>query len=118
MITDRSVLIWPTLFLAFSISFINSSSRAQVSSKLFIRINQLGYRPEDPKIALAFASEPLPQKFAVVDSATKQVVFAGSPVPVKGRWGQFEYHADLDFTSLVRSGKYFVQVGDAHSNLF
>ena len=113
-----SLLLWFSLFLTLPTRLHVTHAHNESAPQLFVRINQLGYRPEDPKIALAFAREPLPEKFVVVDSATKQIVFAGSPQPVKGRWGQFEYHAELNFTSLLKSGKYFVQTGDAQSNLF
>jgi endoglucanase len=84
----------------------------------FVRINQLGYMPHDSKLAVAFAHEPLPQKFNLIEAVTKQVVFAGTSKSLKGRWGEFEYHAELDFTPWQKSGKYLVQIGDAQSPPF
>lgn len=91
---------------------------AETDRQLFVRINQLGYRPQDTKTAVAFARESVPQKFNLIEVTTRQVVFAGTPRPLKGRWGQFDYHAELDFTPWRKSGKYFVQIGNAQSPPF
>lgn len=109
-----------SLLIAFSTALHFTPARAHDNSagQLFVRINQLGYRPQDPKVALAFGRGPLPEKFAVVDSVTRRNVFTGFSQPIKGRWGQFEYHAELDFTSLLKSGRYFVQIGEAQSQVF
>lgn len=91
---------------------------AQVDQQIFVRVNQLGYTPQDSKLALAFAREPVPQKFDLIDVKTRQVVFTGLSRPLKGRWGQFDYHAELDFTAWRKSGKYLVRIGNAQSSAF
>ncbi|HEU5239742.1 MAG TPA: glycoside hydrolase family 9 protein, partial [Pyrinomonadaceae bacterium] len=37
---------------------------------------------------------------------------------VAGRWGQFDYHIELDFTLLQSAGNYFVQIGETRSQTF
>lgn len=108
-----------SLTLAFFLFPITSSSPALASeSAVFIRINQLGYKPADAKIAIAFARGNLQQGFTVVNSATHQSVFSGAVKPISGRWGQFEHYAELDFSGLRKAGRYFVQLGDARSPEF
>ena len=116
----RFYLLLLTVFLCFSLLSHAPKTAVAVNSlqQTFIRVNQLGYRPADPKSAIALGHEPLPQKFVVIDAVTGRIVFEGVAKPVSGRWGQFDYHADLDFSPLQRSGKYSVRLGDAHSSQF
>jgi len=83
--------------------------------QIFVRINQLGYRPLDPKSAVAFSREALPQRFIVIDAVTQQVVFEGATKRIAGQWGQFDRHAELDFSAWQKPGKYFVRIGEATS---
>src|ERR1043166_8344965 len=91
---------------------------AAAESQFFIRINQLGYRPLDAKVALAFARADLPQKFFALDAVTRQTVFEGSTKSISGRWGEFDHYAELDFSRLRRPGKYFLRIGDTESSSF
>lgn len=82
----------------------------------FLRANQLGYRPDDTKIAIAFSRSALPGEFLVVESDTQRTAFEGRTRPVSGvRWGQFEHHAELDFSRLTRPGRYVLRLGSAES---
>src|SRR5207245_7025438 len=81
-------------------------------------INQLRYRPGDPKSAVAMSHEALPQSFKVINALTKQAVLDGATKSIAGRWGQFDHHAELEFSGLSKPGRYFVQVGDAQSPPF
>lgn len=86
------------------------------SEEVFLRANQLGYRPGEVKNAVAFSRAPLPERFAVADLASGRPVFKGRCLPLKGeRWGQFAHHAELDFTSLKRAGQYALEVGTNRS---
>jgi endoglucanase len=88
------------------------SARAEI----FIRASQVGFRPQDPKLAVAFAKSALPEDFAVFLADTDIVVFSGKARPVAGaRWGEFENHAELDFSSVTAPGRYVIRVGQATS---
>lgn len=93
-------------------------AQASEPSQVFIRLNQLGFRPGDSKSAVAFARTPLPPKFGIVDARTGRVVFEGAPKPLAGRWGQFDYHVELDLSSLRQPGKFFIRVGSSQSQQF
>jgi hypothetical protein len=82
----------------------------------FIRANQIGYRPRDPKIALAFSESELPGRFEVVQADTGRVQFKGKVRIVGGvKWGRFENHTELDFSSLKTPGSYTVRIGKSQS---
>jgi endoglucanase len=86
--------------------------------RVYVRVNQLGYRAGDPKLAVAFSDRPLPGKFSVVGAEDGRVVFEGEARRVAGGWGQFGSHAELDFTALRRAGRYFLRLGGAESAVF
>jgi len=85
---------------------------------LHIRVNQLGYRPDDVKIAVAFDETPLPAKFQVVNATTGELAVEGKTKAIAEHWGQFAHHAELDFSGLDRTGEYLVRLGDAESPRF
>ena len=90
-----------------------SSVRAE---EIFLRANQLGYGLRDAKIAVAFSRSALPPAFSVVEADSQKVAFEGTAKPVAARkWGQFENHAELDFSALKTPGRYVLRVGDAQS---
>ena len=83
---------------------------------IFIRASQVGYRPSDPKIAIAFAQSPLPETFTVFQGESEKEVFRGHATPITGvKWGQFEHHAELDFSALQTPGRYVLRVGQSQS---
>ena len=99
-------------------NFSRISEGLPSEQKIFVRINQLGFHPRDVKSAVAFAREPLPHEFSVIDLATRRTVFNGSARTIAGRWGQFDYHAELNFSAWQKPGKYFVRFGESESPSF
>jgi len=83
---------------------------------IFIRASQVGYRPQDTKIAVAFANSVLPEDFAVFVADSKIAAFTGKAKPVTGvRWGEFENHVELDFSAVNVPGRYVLQLGESRS---
>jgi endoglucanase len=71
-----------------------------------IRVDQLGYRPGDRKLALVAGA---PERFAVLDAATRRVVFEGRPgAPGLVDPATADRVAVLDFTPLRAPGEYVV----------
>ncbi|HEX6184968.1 MAG TPA: glycoside hydrolase family 9 protein [Pyrinomonadaceae bacterium] len=83
-----------------------------------LRVNQLGYRLRDVKVAVAFSEAELPAKFAVVAAETGRVVFEAGVRRVPGGWGRFAGHVELDFTPFELPGRYFLRLGAAESRRF
>lgn len=88
------------------------------TAAMHIRVNQLGYRPPDPKIANLFSSAPLPAECAVIDASTKRVAFTAPTKSIAGSWGEFSHHAEIDLSAFNKPGKYILRCGDAESRQF
>lgn len=102
---------------SLAIALILTTSLANLfGEELFIRASQIGYRPGDTKIALAFGKSELPESFAVIASDSGKAVFTGKPRFVTGvKWGQFDKHAELDFSAVKTPGHYTLRYGDSQS---
>src|SRR5580704_14554563 len=91
-------------------------SIAASAQEIYLRVDQAGYLPSDNKVAVAFSKGELPPSFEILDADTQQVVYHGSTKALPGlRWGQFDHHAELDFSSVTRPGHYFLSIGGIKS---
>lgn len=83
---------------------------------IHLRVNQLGYRPQDPKRGIAFARTPLAGEWVLIESGTgREVLRRPLPAASAGRWGAFEYFADLDFSAVTRPGRFELEAGGSRS---
>ena len=69
-----------------------------------MRVNQVGYFFNDPKIAILSSESPLSGSFSVAD-------FRGSIGQDRGPWGPFQHNYRLDFTEMRTPGRYRVKCG-------
>ena len=84
-----------------------------------LRVNQVGYRPRDTKIALAMTGQDLGgQTFDVRTSWGQGRVFTGKVGADRGRYGQFAHVYGLDFSPLTVKGRYVVRIGGVDSSVF
>jgi endoglucanase len=84
--------------------------------ELFIRVNQVGYLPADPKTAVIFSSAALPDRFEVIARGGGRV-HEGPLVRREGTWGEFGHFAEADFSSLRTPGQYTIRVAGAESHV-
>ena len=79
-----------------------------------VRANQVGYRPNDFKIGIAFSNRLLSGTFSLIDVETEKTVYSGvvaeSTAP---GWGTFAHHYRLDFTKFSKSGRYLLRLDEA-----
>ncbi len=75
---------------------------------IWIRANQIGYLPGDPKIAVLSSDEPQNGRFSVGE-------FEGPIGKDEGSWGPFRHNYRLDFTALNVKGRYQVRFGNTVS---
>lgn len=117
---QNNIAVCISVLLFCAVIFLPQICAAQpnVENQSFIRINQIGYNLTATKIAVALSIAPLPKTFAVVDAATHQAVLTGETRPIAGAWGQFNYHAELDFSALKNPGRYVIQLGTVQSPPF
>src|SRR2546425_8911778 len=98
--------VWPVLLV------VSAGIAHAGAEEIFIRASQVGYRPKDAKVAIAFGRANLPEVFAVLAADTKTIVFEGKTQRLKAvKWGQFENHLELDFSSFSKPGDYCLRLG-------
>ena len=88
------------------------------NTELYLRLNQLGFTPDQPKSAIVFSREPVPAEFQIVHASTGAVVFTGATKTIDGSWGQYDHYVELDFSSFRQEGTYTIKVGSATSSNF
>ncbi len=89
------------------------------TAQQWIRINQLGYLPGSPKVAVWCAKSPsAPERFAVLDADTKTVRWEGRASRAFGAYGPFTESCRLDFSAWHTPGRYVLRAGDAESPPF
>ncbi len=92
--------------------------RGDVDS-VHVRVNLLGYRAEDSKVAVVFAHSAVAIPFQVVERFTGEVALAGSLAPVAAEpWAPFAHYYEADFSSVTAPGEVVVRVGAAESPPF
>lgn len=78
---------------------------------IFIRINQIGYLPKEPKIAVVLSHKRLEGKtFELLDTESNEVIWSAKIETSVGEWGAFDYCYRLDFSALDRSGTYRIKI--------
>jgi endoglucanase len=90
-----------------------------VAARDYLRVDQLGYAPDDPKVArlLAYANRE-GEPFRVVRAADGATVLSGTIGPSTGSWGFFGFTLPCDFSSLRATGWYRVVAGGTRSAPF
>jgi len=75
---------------------------------VYLRVNQAGYLPDDPKVAVLSSDHPVGGRFSVGS-------YSADVGPDQGAWGPFAHNYRLDFTPLRAPGRYRVFAGGAES---
>lgn len=101
-----------SIAVLYGFFFSANANGQQAKDQIYIRVNQVGYRPADGKIAIAFSQQKLkPFKYVVVDLNTKKSVF-GPVIAGKnaGAFGNFDHNYRIDFSSLKTPGRYKIRL--------
>src|SRR5690242_15796641 len=82
--------------------FIVMTSVFAMAQDTFIRINQAGYLPSEPKVALVISKTPVSHDFTVVRNQDGKVVVKGRlrETPAGDWGGKFTYFYLIDFSKL------------------
>ena len=83
--------------------------------RTFVRINQLGYLPESPKIAVACSLDSVSIKSFTVQDVSGRVVFGPRAATSSGAFGPCAATHRLDFSSLRKPGRYTIVAGGSAS---
>ena len=85
----------------------------------WIRINWLGYKPKNVKVAVWCSKQDRTIKtFQVIDAATQKIFFTGTAGNAFGAYGPFIQTYRLNFSKFTRPGKYYLLVNDIKSPEF
>lgn len=100
----------------FSIIFILSTFAFPNS---WIKINQLGYIPDELKFAVLLSKEKLDLKyFYLFDAISDKVVWRSNKVTKTGEWYHFKSSFRLNFSDFKKAGVYYIKVGNIKSPNF
>ncbi len=105
------------LFLAAL--FLLSSQACRKQESEWIRINQLGYRPNDIKVAVFLGNESVTLKsFRVVDATSGRTILEKKKVVTSEPLDPFISCYRLNFTEVSGEGNYRIEAGNATSTEF
>ncbi len=81
------------------------SSFAQ--DEAYIRINQLGYLPDDTKIGLLFSKKPFRERVELIDNNSGESIKVIRPQKRDTpSWGVFDHYYEIDFSEVNIEGSY------------
>lgn len=103
-------MVFSRFILALVLAAITAVESLAVET-VHLRANQVGYLPDDAKVAIAFSGEPITDGFDVIDVETQEKVFTGSLVASSAKhWGKFPHSYELNFSDLKTSGRYLLKL--------
>jgi endoglucanase len=94
-----------------TLAYVLLTARAESTS--FIRVNQVGYLTDAPKVAVICALDSTVAMTFVVRDSLGRVVFGPKRARNDGRFGPCGVTQRLDFTPLRRAGRYTIEAGTA-----
>jgi endoglucanase len=100
-----------------SLVLISSRFAAAADSTTFIRVNQVGYLPDAPKVAIACSLDSARVETFVVNDERGRTVFGPRRAEVAGAFGPCISVHRLDFSALRKTGRYRIIAGADSSPL-
>ena len=97
--------------LACTHAGVSGSSRTALPDTAYVRVNVVGYLPDDPKVAIVFSDRPVAGDARLVNAGTGEAV--GTYPLVKSTaqgWGRFVHNYEVHFSGERRDGTYFLEV--------
>ncbi|HVZ56666.1 MAG TPA: glycoside hydrolase family 9 protein [Chitinophagaceae bacterium] len=105
--------------LLFTGALLGLSFRNRPAETAWIRVNQLGYTVHGIKVAVWCSKEEMGAgPWQLVDAASGQPVYQGTPPELFGAYGPFRQTCRLDFSAFDRPGRYYLQAGPVRSPAF
>ncbi len=90
---------------------VNTGCTSPGASEVYIRVNQLGFKPDGIKTGIVFSAGKLDGvEYYVLSAQGKEKVFTGTLLNSRGEWGKFGYNYEVDFSGVVSPGEYLLQV--------
>lgn len=107
------------LLFSLILLFAGGSGFSQTMQKAWIRINQLGYKPASPKVAVWCSKDSASvTSFQLIDAETKKIVFSAKTSKAFGAYGPFRQTYRLNFSAFNKPGKFYLYAGGVQSPEF
>ncbi|MEB3884782.1 glycoside hydrolase family 9 protein [Lyngbya sp. CCY1209] len=119
-----------TIALVFAVTNCNAGTQADIQPESYIRVDQFGYRPQDPKVAVIVdpevgfngEEEVSPgTTYEVWDADSEQKVYSGTITP----WMDGQVHSQsgdrawwFDFSEVRKPGSYYILDGETGERSF
>jgi endoglucanase len=108
----------PAILIVLLLTTIGVTVTAQTQTS-WVRINLLGYKPGNPKVAVWCSKEKnVITGFSIIEAASGKTVFTGKAGKAYGGYGPFTQTGRLNFTAFTKPGRYMIKAGDATSPEF
>jgi hypothetical protein len=118
MIRIKKYLTWFLSSCSF-LGYINLYGQTSVyPNTIHIRINQLGYRPAEPKVAILFSDKKIRQEAMLLETGSDQIIFSSVPKKLSKSWGRFDFLYEFDFSTVQKAGQYLICIGTDSSISF
>ncbi len=93
--------------------------KTSAESDYYIRVNQLGFLPDDIKTAVVLSKVKLDNKDVVIKKLNSNEVLVKTFLSqLQKSYGSFKYIYVIDFTNLTEEGEYVIYVGSKNSYPF
>lgn len=90
-----------------------------VFSEIYIRINQVGFLPEDVKTGVILTDQDLyKHEYSIINTKTNKTAYKGKLFNSAGRYGNFRYTYKFQFTELKETGTYIFVIDKKKSYPF
>lgn len=89
-----------------------------INSQVYIRVNQVGFLPDDNKTAVILANTDLNDREFVIKDSNGKIADRGLINSTVGNYGNFSFVHQVDFSPLCVPGSYYIQVADYKSPSF
>lgn len=105
--------------LVFIFLFPKCTDKLQAESEFYIRLNQIGFLPQDVKSAVILSYKELEGKrYLVKESKSNKSVFANKIKEKNTIYGSFKYTYNIDFSEVKANGEYFIEIDGKKSYTF
>jgi endoglucanase len=116
---DYSFVRFRYLVCLFIIMIPGCILNLKAEPEVYIRLNQLGFMPDDIKSAVILSSSDIGgKKIQIVNMAGRRVSLSCDIALSKNGYGNFPYSYRIDFSSVKEPGSYCIECGQARSFVF
>jgi hypothetical protein len=89
------------------------------AAQIFIRVNQLGFLPEDYKSAVVISNIDISNKeFKLRENGNGKIILRNSLMKIDTTYGTFNHVYRIDFSEIQKTGTYYLEVEGSRSHNF